>query len=71
MARAISPSVEIGALSAPSILIPVVSMAHGIVVRPTIIHHPLDTASFHQLPDLPQTVSDDPLAQDTLSNEKS
>ena len=34
VARAVSPSVEIGSLSAPSVLMPVAAMAQGIVVRP-------------------------------------
>lgn len=34
VARAISASVEIGSLSAPSVLMPVAAMAQGIVVRP-------------------------------------
>ena len=34
LARAISPSVEIGDLAAPSFLIAVAALAQGIVVRP-------------------------------------
>ena len=33
VARAVSPSVEIGGMSAPSVLMPVTAMAQGIVVR--------------------------------------
>ena len=33
MAKAISPSVEIGPLTAPSVLVPVVAMAQSITVR--------------------------------------
>ena len=48
MARAISPSVEIGPLSAPSLLVPVVALAQCITVR--AVHFPSEGGAAQPMP---------------------